>query len=362
MAAGGGWLSFADFMSAALYAPGFGYYTAGARKFGTEGDFVTAPELTPLFARTLARQAAEIMAMSAPAILEAGAGSGRLAADLLLALEALNSLPERYFILEVSADLRDRQRERLATQAPHLCERVVWLDDLPESFAGLVLGNELLDAMPVHRVLWQENTGDNAILEQGVALDAAGQFGWQTRPATGRLRAAAQRLAEEHRIPPGFESEVPLAAPAWVAAWGERLTEGALLLIDYGFPRHEFYHPDRHGGTLMCHYRHHAHPDPFFLPGLQDITAHVDFTGIIEAAFAAGLELSGYTNQAQFLLNAGLLQELERLPPATLKAASATQKLIAPHEMGELFKVMALGKGLTKPLSGFVNGDKSHTL
>lgn len=365
IAAAGGWLSFADFMAAALYAPGLGYYTAWMRKFGAGGDFITAPELTPLFARSLARQAAQIMSASAPRILEAGAGSGRLAADLLLALEAEDALPESYSILEISTDLRQRQRAWLARQAPHLLDRVVWLDDLPARFSGLALGNEVLDAMPVHCVTWRHG----AILERGVILDADGQFQWQPRPAVGRLLQAAEAIAGACPLPPDFESEVALAAPAWAAAWGERLTRGCLLLIDYGFPRHEFYHPDRQSGTLMCHYRHYAHSDPLMLTGLQDITAHVDFTALIEAAYPAGLELLGYTHQAQFLLNCGVLDDLammadqyEPASPLYIKATAAVQKLIAPQEMGELFKVMAMGKNIDAPLIGFARGDKSHTL
>jgi SAM-dependent MidA family methyltransferase len=359
--AGGGWLSFADFMSAALYAPSLGYYTAGAHKFGAKGDFVTAPELTPLFGRTLARQVAQIMEESAPCILEAGAGSGRLAADLLLALEARACLPLRYDILEVSADLRQRQRQTLENLVPHLLRRVTWLDNLPASFAGVALGNELIDALPIHCATWQDKT----VLERGVTLDAQGQFQWQTRPASGRLLEAAMFIAGEYPLPYGFESEIALAGPAWVAAWGERLAQGCVLLLDYGFPRREFYHPQRDHGTLMCHYRHYAHDNPFLFPGLQDITAHVDFTGLVAAAFPTGLELLGYTNQAQFLLNCGLLRELESLAPGSrpyLQAASAAQKLLQPQEMGELFKVIALGKGIKTPLTGFSKGDKSHTL
>ncbi len=356
-----GWMPFDQFMGSCLYAPGLGYYTAGAHKFGAAGDFVTAPELTPLFARALAHQATQVMALSAPHIIEAGAGSGRLATDLLLALEALDQLPESYGILELSPDLKERQRQSLEQRAPHLLARVRWLDELPEHFSGLVLGNEVLDAMPVHCVTWQ----DGAILEKGVALDAEGGFIWQERPATGRVLEEATAIAGECLLPPGFSSEVLLAGPAWAATWGSRLDQGALLLIDYGFSRREFYHPQRHGGTLMCHYRHQAHPDPFYLPGLQDITAHVDFTGVIATAFPAGLELLGYTSQAQFLFNCGLLQELEALEPGSLpylKAAAAVQKLVQPQEMGELFKVIAMGKGLGDSLLGFSQGDRSHTL
>jgi SAM-dependent MidA family methyltransferase len=357
----GGWIPFAGFMEAALYTPGLGYYAAGAQKFGAGGDFVTAPELSPLFAAALARQVAEIMAMSAPCVLEAGAGSGRLAADLLLALEALSALPERYAILEISTNLRARQQALLQARVPRLVSRVEWLTAPPERLEGLVLANEVLDAMPVHCAVWR----GAQIEESGVALDERGTFISVARPATGRLLEAALAIAREASLPEGFVSEIPLIGPAWVADWGRRLARGALLLIDYGFPRREFYHPQRQGGTLMCHYRHHAHTDPFFLPGLQDITAHVDFTALAEAGFKGGLELLGYTDQARFLLNCGLLEAFAALAPGSrpyLEAAAAVQKLVQPQEMGELFKVMALGKGIKTPLLGFLRGDRQHAL
>ena len=356
-----GWLSFARFMEMALYAPGLGYYAAGAAKFGAAGDFVTAPEMTPYFGRALARQAAEAMAQSAPALLEAGAGSGRLAADLLAELERLDALPVHYDILELSADLRQRQRATLAAAVPRLVSRVRWLDRLPERFSGVVLGNELLDAMPVHIVAWREV----GIVERGVGLDDAGAFAWRERPATGALLAAAEEVGRQCALPPGYESEIGLAARAWTAEWGHRLEAGALLLIDYGFPRREFYHPQRGRGTVMCHYRHLAHPDPFWLPGLQDITAHVDFTAIVAAADGAGLDLLGYASQGQFLLNCGILDLLRGETPGStgyIRAAGAVNKLLLPHEMGELFKVIAVGRGIAAPLSGFARGDQSRRL
>ena len=356
----GGWLSFACFMERALYAPGLGYYSAGARKFGAAGDFTTAPEMTPLFAAALARQVAEVMAHSAPTVLEIGAGSGRLAADLLQALEAAGTLPERYLILDLSADLRQRQQETLQASVPHLLPRVAWLDRLPERFSGVVVANELLDAMPAHVVAWRED----GIHERGVILADSG-FAWAERPASGALKAAAEEIAAQCLLPPGYESEISLANRAWAADWGERLEQGALLLIDYGFPRREFYHLQRGRGTLMCHYRHHAHPDPFYLPGLQDITVHVDFTAIIAAADARGLDLLGYTNQAQFLINCGILDRLAELPqgtPAYLRASNLVGKLLMPHEMGELFKVMAIGRGIDAPLLGFAGGDQRRRL
>lgn len=357
----GGWLSFARFMDLALYAPGLGYYAAGAHKFGAAGDFITAPEMTPLFGQALARQIAQVLTETGGDVLEAGAGTGRLAADLLLALEQLGTLPERYCILDLSADLRQRQQATLAAAAPHLLARVVWLDRLPDAWNGVIVGNELLDAMPVHLVAWRAD----GIHERGVGLGEHGEFVWRERPAAGELLAAAQEIAAQCAIPPGLASEIGLASRAWSAEWGRRLTRGAIVLIDYGFPRREFYHPQRAGGTLMCHYRHHAHPDPFYLPGLQDITAHVDFTSVIAAAHPAGLDLLGFASQGQFLLNCGILDLLAALPPDSpeyIRAAGAVNKLVLPHEMGELFKVIALGRGIDGPLAGFARGDQSHRL
>jgi SAM-dependent MidA family methyltransferase len=356
-----GWIPFARFMDMLLYEPGLGYYAAGARKFGAAGDFVTAPGMSALFGRALARQVAQVMAMSAPAVLEAGAGTGRLAADLLAELERLGQLPEHYDILDLSADLRERQQQTLAAAVPHLLPRVRWLDRLPATFTGVVVGNELLDAMPANVVAWRED----AICERGVEFDGTIGFAWGERPAGGALLAAATEIGRQCRLPAGYESEIGLAARAWAAEWGHRLERGALLLIDYGFPRHEFYHPQRSGGTLMCHYRHHSHTDPFHLPGLQDVTAHVDFTAIIAAAHASGLDLLGYTSQGQFLLNCGILELLGGQPTDTadyVRAAGAANRLLLPQEMGELFKVIAIGRGIDEQLLGFASGDRSHRL
>jgi SAM-dependent MidA family methyltransferase len=353
----GGWIPFARYMALTLYAPGLGYYSGGARKFGAAGDFVTAPDLSPLFAEALAAQLEPILSASAPRILEAGAGSGTLALGLLRALERRGALPERYEILEVSGELRARQQETLAAE-PHLADRVAWLDTLPETFSGAVVANELLDALPVNVVAWRED----GLFERGVAL-ANGVFIWQERPAAGALLAVAQGLTF---VSPPYVSEINLAARAWVAEWGRILKKGALLLIDYGFPQREYFHPQRAEGTLMCHYRHHAHGDPFWLPGLNDITAHVDFTAIAEAGHDAGLDVLGYTSQAQFLLNCGLAQLLEARQEdgaaAYAALASGAQKLISPAEMGELFKVLVLGRGVDAPLLGFARGDRLHAL
>jgi SAM-dependent MidA family methyltransferase len=358
IAAAGGWITFARYMELALYAPGLGYYSGGARKFGPGGDFVTAPELTPRFGQALARQAAEVLRATGGDILELGPGSGRLALDLLLALQALDCLPERYLMLEVSADLRERQAALLRQQAPDLLPRIHWLETLPKRFVGLVLGNEVLDALPVHRIHWRED----GPVEQGVAVDEAGRFCWADRPlAPGPLLSAARSL----EVPSGYVSEIGLAAAGLVASLAERLDQGVLLLLDYGFPRHEYYHPQRSGGTLMCHRGHRAHADPFDLPGLTDLTAHVDFTAVAEAGHAAGLRLLGYTDQARFLVNCGLLDLLAALQPGRAdyyRAAAAVQKLLQPAEMGELFKVIALGRGMEGPLLGFARGDRSASL
>lgn len=360
--AAGGWISFARYMELALYTPGLGYYSGGAHKFGAAGDFITAPELTPLFAQTLAAQATQVMALSAPHIIEVGGGSGALATDLLLALEQRGALPDSYAILELSGELRARQADTLRQRAPHLLARVSWLDALPQKFSGFVVGNEVLDAMPVHLVHWHADV----TLERGVALDKQGNFAWEERSLPPALQPAVAAL------PPltDYLSEINLAASAWVAAWAGILEQGALLLIDYGFPRHEYYHPQREQGTLMCHYRHHAHGDPFWLPGLNDITAHVDFTAIAEAGFDAGLEVAGYLSQAAFLINCGLTEVLAQATPAAmesgdveyLRQSRAVEKLINPAEMGELFKVIALSKDISAPLLGFARGDKTHAL
>lgn len=366
IAAGGNWLSFARFMEIALYAPLLGYYAGGSRKFGAAGDFVTAPEMTPLFASALAVQAAEFLRASAPCIVEVGAGSGRLAGDLLSALDRDGTLPDDYAILELSGELAARQHSYLAATLPsHLARRVRWLTTLPEDFSGLVIANEVLDAMPVHVLRWERE----GVFERGVTSDAEGRLLWAERAAEGRLLAAASALAERHPLPDGYVSELGLAAPAWVAAWGEKLRRGALLLIDYGFPAHEFYHPQRTGGTLMCHHRHQAHTDPLIHIGLQDITAHVDFTAVADAAHEAGFAVAGYTAQAAFLMNCGILERLAELPESsvdTFRAKAAVQKLLSPAEMGELFKVIALTKGIpaaqVKAPVGFASGDRRWRL
>ena len=354
----GGWVSFARYLELALYAPGLGYYMAGARKLGADGDFVTAPEISPLFGRTLARQVAQVLRASHAEVLEVGAGSGALAAALLAELESLGALPERYLILELSPDLRSRSRDTLAATVPHLLERVAWLNQLPPSFRGCIIGNEVLDAMPFHLV----ETRAPEVLEAGVVPGATGGFKWSHRPATGELLSAARELD----LADQYTTEIGLAARGFMRSVAAMLESGAVLFVDYGFPRREYYHPQRSRGTPMCHYRHRAHDDPFFLPGLQDITTHIDFTAIAEAATGSGLSLLGYTTQAQFLINCGITDLLAETPatdaPAYLPLARQVDKLTSPAEMGELFKVFAAGRGVSQPLLGFTSGDKRHTL
>ena len=356
--AAGGWISFARFMDLALHAPGLGYYSAGMRKFGADGDFVTAPELGSLFGAVLARQAAQVLRAGIPQIIECGAGSGRLARDLLRALHELDCLPQRYCILETSADLRARQQTLIARDLPQIASRVSWLDAMPAAIEALVIANEVLDAMPVHLV----SARADGIDEVGVVAAADGRFAWLARPAAGALLEAARVLP----IAPGCTTEIGLAAAAFTRTLAGSLRRGAAILIDYGFPAREYYHPQRSEGTLMCHYRHHAHADPLCLIGLQDITAHVDFSAIAGAAAAGGCTLLGYAGQAQFLINCGITDVLAATPAentaAYLPLASQAQKLLSPAEMGELFKVIAFGRGLDTELAGFSRGDRRHAL
>lgn len=354
----GGWIPFSRYMELALYAPSLGYYTGGARKFGQAGDFVTGPELSPLFARCLAVQVAQVTAACGDHVIEVGPGSGILAAELLATLEARGALPASYGLLELSAELRDRQRATIDSRVPHLAARAYWLEQLPPRFAGAVIANELLDALPADLVAWR----GNGVCERGVELDANGCFAWAERPA----RASLARAALDLPVAAPYESEIGMAGRAWVASWGSILERGVLILVDYGFPGAEFYHPQRSTGTLMCHYRQRAHGDPFLYPGLGDITAHVDFSALAQAGAEVGLELYGYLSQGQFLLNCGLAEMLAAGPPTEsvdyLRLAAGAQRLISPSEMGELFKVMLLGRGLEEVPVAAARGDRSHRL
>ncbi|WP_085317584.1 class I SAM-dependent methyltransferase [Derxia lacustris] len=378
--AAGGWLGFDDFMQRALYTPGLGYYAGGSHKFGrlaADGsDFVTAPELSALFGRTLANSVRAVLAAAGSGVvMEFGAGSGALAADLL---GALGDACTEYRIVELSGELRERQRATVAARMPAQAHKLVWLDELPASFDGCIVGNEVLDAMPVQLVLW---TGAEW-RERGVALGDAG-FVWEDRAPTADTLAlidasVGAALAEQagvdrpdaalyaSALPAPYLTELAPAADGFAATVARLLHRGAAIFIDYGFPAAEYFHPQRAEGTLMCHYRHHAHGDPFFLPGLQDITAHVNFTGIALAATGAGAEHAGYAAQNRFLLDAGIADLIEAAGEPTsaayLRAAAEAHKLLSEHEMGELFKVIAFARGIDIAVPGFASGDRSHTL
>jgi SAM-dependent MidA family methyltransferase len=345
----GGWLPFDRFMAMALYAPGLGYYSRGGRVFGqmpgSGSDFVTAPELSPLFGRALARQVGQALeACGSGEVIEFGAGSGALALQLL---EALGDRIARYTIVELSGGLREQQRETLAAHAA----KTRWQDTLPDRLHGVVVGNEVLDAMPVQLLHFD----GSAWSERGVALhDEAGRqvFAFADRPTELRPPHAAPFV-------PGTTTEIHLQAEAFVTTLAERLVRGAAFFIDYGFPQAEYYHPQRHGGTLMCHRGHRADADPLVEVGAKDITAHVDFTGIALAGQDAGLEVIGYTTQARFLMNCGLLELLRGADP---RAVAPAQKLLSEHEMGELFKVIGFARGVSLDPLGFAAGDRTHTL
>lgn len=360
----GGALTFGAYMQHVLYAPGLGYYSAGSQKFGPAGDFVTAPEVSPLFGYVVARQAAPVLAASRDAdILEFGAGSGALAVAVLRRLETLGSLPRRYRILEVSADLRERQERLLREQLPYLVDRIEWVDDVPDQFSGVVLANEVLDAMPVERFVLHGDGVRQVMVAQGddglVLRDA---------PAPPWLAERVAAIVSDLEPPPaeGYLSELSPGLPNWLGDVAARLDDALVLLFDYGLPRREYYAPERHGGWLRCHFRHHAHNDPLIYPGIQDLTAWVDFTAVAEAAVAHGLDVAAYTTQSQFLLAGGLAEELEDAGAASDAAryelSRQVKLLTLPGEMGEHFKCMALARGDVPVPEALLAVDRSHTL
>ncbi len=356
IAAAGGWIGFDRYMELALYAPGLGYYTAGSHKLGdatSGGDFITAPEISPLFARTLAAQVVQIFGETAPCIVEFGAGTGALARDLIAALSARGTPVAQYSIIELASDLRERQQHLLAGQP------VQWPSAPPPGFVGVLLANEVLDVLPVQ--LFVKRAG--GILERGVSASGDALI-FADRPAQPMLHEEVVRI--EHSVgalPEHYVSEAGFIARAWLRSCADWLRHGVLLAIDYGFPQREYYHPQRLMGTLMCHYRHQSHAEPLWFPGLNDITAHVDYSAAATAAQEAGLDVLGYTSQAHFLLNCGLLREAQN--DGTIGAAvagNAIRRLTSESEMGELFKVLAVGRGIDMPLVGFARGDRRHTL
>lgn len=360
--AAGGSISFAEYMQHALYAPGLGYYAAGSTKFGAAGDFVTAPEVSPVFGRVLARQCAEVQ-LASGAVLEYGAGSGKLAADLLEALAELEALPTEYRILEVSADLRERQETYLRERVPEFMHLVAWLDSVPDRHSGVVIANEVLDALPVERFTRR----DHGVMQQRVTVKGDA-FEFAEVPAGDRLANAVTAIEEALGSPliDGYTSEICLAIPGWIAQLSTILEEGIAFLFDYGLARHEYYSAERADGWLRCHFRHHAHNAPLILPGIQDLTTWVDFTAVADAALRSGLKIAGYTAQAQFLMSGGLeaeMQEFGSLPLADQLALSQQIKtLTLPGEMGERFKCLALRKGVIDTPSAFSSGDRTHAL
>ena len=350
----GGAISFQRYMELALYAPSLGYYAAGSAKLGEEGDFITAPEISPLFSQALANAICPVI-NEEQIILEVGAGRGRMAADILLYLKQKNKLPKEYWILELSADLRERQKATLEKAIPDFFVNIKWLDALPDNFSGVVLANELLDAMPVQ--LFQKK--ENDINEINVVWKND-RFAFQLKSSFDeRLVHRVKNIENEVGVEfsSNYISEINFAAEDWIKSIAESLQEGIVILIDYGFPRHEYYHAQRSQGTLMCHYRHRTHPDTFVYPGLQDITAHVDFTAMADAALEAKMEVIGYTNQVSFLMGAGLLDLAELDGESDVKQqmeiAGQIKKLTLPHEMGELFKVIGFSKNCDVVLPAF---------
>lgn len=365
----GGSISFEQYMQMALYEPGLGYYSAGSSKFGESGDFVTAPEISPIFSRCLARQCQQVLSetsfseVSSACILELGPGTGVMAIDILRELELNHSLPKIYYMLEPSADLRQRQQLNVKNAIPHLKERIVWLDHLPEKkIDGIILANEVIDAMPVKRIVFDGGV-EECVVACELESDDQIRFQWLRKEVAPKLESALQMILDELReeIPAPYITEINLNIKPWLNSLNDVLNKGLILISDYGYPRQEFFHPQRSAGTLICHYRHHAHDDPFLYPGLQDITASVDFTAVAEAAVDVGLDVSGFTTQAHFLIACGLDQfvsgdESGYETDDVIKRAQITHqvsKLTMPGEMGEKFKFIGLSKSLDIQLCGF---------
>ena len=359
-----GSISFAEYMQHALYAPGLGYYAAGSTKFGEAGDFITAPEVSAVFGGVVARQCAEVLSqLGGGEVLEYGAGSGKMAADVLTTLQRLDVLPSAYKIFEVSADLRERQEAFLQQRVPELLYLVSWLDLPPNNMSGVILANEVLDALPVERFVRR----DNGVMQQRVSL-VGQRFELAEAMAPAHVADAVEVIEDElgERLPDGFTSEVCLALPGWIEDMSAVVQDGVAFLFDYGVSRREYYAAERGDGWLRCHFRHHAHNDPLVLTGIQDLTTWVDFTAVAGAAIAAGFDIGGYCAQAQFLMAGGLESEMQNFPAHSLEEqlelSRQVKTLTLPGEMGEYFKCMALLKGTTAAPSGFSLADRTHTL
>ena len=354
----GNWIPFSRFMELVLYAPQYGYYTGGSHKIGNDGDFITAPTLTPLFARTLARQLQELLPQTAGNIYEFGAGTGQLAADLL---NNLSDGINRYYIIEVSPELAARQKNLIQTLAPQAAQKIVHLSALPETFDGIIIGNEVLDAMPVEIIRKDEGGSFEHV---GVCLDND-RFTYSARPLHD-LQLSALASLYFPKISSPYTSELHPQQYAFIRTLASRLAHGCMIFIDYGFDAAQYYHPQRNQGTLIGHYRHHVIHNPFDFIGLADLTAHVNFTDIAQAGTDAGLDLIGYLPQSHFLLNLGITELLAQTSKtdsaAYIREAAAVQKLIDQHEMGELFKVIAFGKNINIDWTGFCFGDICYKL
>lgn len=348
-------LPFQDFMNFALYAPGLGYYGNGKEKIGERGDFITAPEMGPFFAQSLAQPVADYLNRNGGNIIEFGAGMGTLAGDLLAALAASGCLPENYYILEVSADLRELQQRHISTNFPDLVDRVCWLDALPENFSGIVLANEVLDAMPVHQYYWDES----GPAERHVVTDECGNLGWKLGAVSEKLKQHLEFVGSQHYfddIEGPYYTEVNAQAGYWLKALSQTMTDGLVFLIDYGYSGQEYYHKQRNTGTVQCFFRHQAHDNPLTLVGLQDITAHVNFSEVAILAHEYGFAIKGYDTQASFLLQTGILELAAGMETADVRSLllqnQALKRLMSPGGMGEMFKVMVLAKGVDDAVLG----------
>ena len=355
-----GSIGFEQYMQMALYEPALGYYSAGSSKFGEQGDFITAPELSSIFSRCLAKQCQQVLSeISSGCILELGPGTGVMAIDILRELERNNVLPSIYYMLEPSADLRQRQQQRVKNEIPHLEERIIWLEHLPEKMIeGVILANEVIDAMPVKRIVFDHEIEEYAVTCES---ESSGQirFQWVNKKFDQKSMNIVQELLDtlKETLPTPYTTEINFYLKPWLNSLNDILDKGLILISDYGYPRQEFFHPQRHAGTLICHYRHHAHDDPFLYPGLQDITASVDFTAVAEAAVDIGLHVSGFTTQAHFLIACGLDEIVSDYDSddvaKKVEITHQVSKLTMPGEMGEKFKFIGLTKSLDIQLKGF---------